>query len=70
MSLLCEYNPSFDCISFWDDHCYSQVAMRALVVPASSSPVERVFQQGWFYNVTAPVKTVGLASCSTDVVEM
>jgi len=50
-SIECEYDPSFDCISFLKEH--SQLldklyfpAIRALGVPASSSPIERVFSKG------------------------
>ena len=49
-SIECEYDPSFDCISFWKEH--SQLldklyfpAIRAMSVLASSSPIQRVFSK-------------------------
>ena len=51
VSIDCPYDPSFDYFSFWRQHRQQldklyYPALRALSVPASSSPIERVFSKG------------------------
>jgi len=52
LSIDCAYDVSFDCFGFWQEHRRTLdklyfPAIRALSVPASSSPIEHVFSKGY-----------------------